>query len=145
MTISPSPTCTTMFRAISEIAVAINVASVRVKPSRSASVRASARAGTRSASEAMRTRTSSPAIPAVPLCELVEHCDRLVEVEGSAKRLEVEVEVHHCDRDVGLDADDHGFGPPQPGGDRDRAERARDERVDDVHRADVDDDPTRAN
>ena len=57
------------------------------------------------------------------------------------ERLEVQVELHHRDRHVGLDADDHGLGPAQPRGDGDRAERAGDEGVDDVQGADVDDEP----
>jgi hypothetical protein len=91
----------------------------------------------------MGTRISSP-IPAVPPRPSIEHRERLVEIEGRVERLEVQVELHHRDRDVGLDADDHGLRAAQPGGDGDRAERARDEGVDDVQGADVDDEPTRA-
>jgi hypothetical protein len=72
---------------------------------------------------------------------LVEHRERLVEIERRVERLEVQVELHHRDRHVGLDADDQGLGAAQPGGDGDRAERACDEGVDDVQGADVDDEP----
>lgn len=57
------------------------------------------------------------------------------------ERLEVQVELHHRDRDVGLDPDDHGLRAAEPGGDGDRAERACDEGVDDVQGSDVDDEP----
>jgi hypothetical protein len=88
----------------------------------------------------METRISS-LIPAVPPRPSVEHRKRLVEVERRVERLEVQVELHHRDRDVGLDPDDHGLCAAQPGGDGDRPERACDEGVDDVEGADVDDQP----
>src|SRR5215218_4516780 len=103
--ISPRPACTTMLRAISEIAVAIRVGSGRGKPSRSAMARPSARAVTRSASPSMRTRTSS-AILGAPLVQAIEHRQRLVEVERYAQRLEVQSELNHRERDVRRDADD---------------------------------------
>src|SRR5919202_5076914 len=141
--ISPLPTWTTMLRAISEIAVAMSVASVREKPSFVARARPSARAGTMSESEVMGTRISSP-IPGVPPRPSVEHRERLVEIEHRVERLEVQVELHHRDRDVGLDPDDHGLRPAEPGGDGDRPKRACDEGVDDVPGADVDDEPAYA-
>src|SRR5688572_33406541 len=98
-----------MLRAISDTAVAISVASVREKPSRRASARASARAGTRSESEAISTTTSS-VIDAAWVGKVIEHDDRLVEVEGCMEWGEVEVEVGHRDGDVGLDADDDRLG-----------------------------------
>jgi hypothetical protein len=88
----------------------------------------------------MATRISSP-IPGVPPHPSVEHRERLVEIERRMEWLEVQVELHHRDRDVGLDPDDHGFGAAQPGGDGDRPKRACDEGVDDVQSADVDDEP----
>jgi hypothetical protein len=88
----------------------------------------------------MGTRISSP-IPAVPPRPLVEDRECLVEVERRVERLEVQVELHHRDRHVGLDADDHGRCAAEPRGDCDRAERAGDEGVDDVQGADVDDEP----
>src|ERR671936_416614 len=80
--------------AISEIAVAMSVASVRENPSCVASARPSARAGTRSESEPIGTRISSP-ILGVPLHSPIEHRERLVEVERGMERLEVQVELHH--------------------------------------------------
>ena len=78
-TISPRPTCTTMLRATSEIAVAIRVGSGRGKPSRSAIARPSARAVTRSASALMATRTSS-SILCVPPSQAIEQRLRRVQV-----------------------------------------------------------------
>jgi hypothetical protein len=91
----------------------------------------------------MGTRISSP-IPGVPPRPSVEHRERLVEIERRVERLEVQVELHHRDRDVGLDPDDQGLCAAQPGGDGDGAERACDEGVDDVEGADVDDEPAYA-
>src|SRR5829696_2347501 len=135
-TISPCPTCTTMFRAISEIAVAINVASVRLNPSWSASARAWARAETRSSSAP--TRTSS-GIRWPSLDEAVEGPDSVVQIECGPQRLEVEAELDHRDRHVGLDADDHRLGSPHERRLGDRAQGPSDEGVDDVHGGHIDD------
>jgi hypothetical protein len=91
----------------------------------------------------MRTRISSP-IPGVPPRPSIEHRERLVEIERRVEWLEVQVELHHRDRDVGLDPDDQGLRPAQPGRDGDGAERACHEGVDDVQGADVDDEPADA-
>src|SRR3954451_15593636 len=120
---SPAPACTRMLRPISEIAVAISVASVREKPSRPASARPSPRATTMSASTAIGTVTSS-AIAAVPPRVAVEQGQRLLQVERRLQRLEVEAELLHGHRDVGLDADDDGHGAAQARGSRDGPERA---------------------
>jgi hypothetical protein len=93
-----------------------------------------------SESESMGTRTSSP-ILGIPPRPSVEHRERLVEVERRVERLEVQVELHHRDRHVGLDSDDQCLCAAEPGGNCDRAERAGDEGVDDVQRPDVDDEP----
>src|SRR5918995_4891284 len=132
-----------MFRAISEIAVAISVASVRLKPSRSASARACARAGTRSSSARMSTCTSS-GIRRPSLDEAVEDPDRLVQVERGPQRLEVEAELDHGDCYIRLDADDHGLGPAHERCVRDGAQCPSDEGIDDVEGADVDDQTTSA-
>jgi hypothetical protein len=88
----------------------------------------------------MGTRISSP-ILGVPPHPSFEHRERLVEIERRVEGREVQLELHHRDRDVGLDPDDDGRRAAQPGGDRDRAERAGDEGVDDVQGPDVDDEP----
>src|ERR1041385_9042183 len=120
-----------MLRAISEIAVAMSVESVREKPSFAASSRPWARAGTMSESESIGTRTSSPILGGPPRPS-VEHREGLVEIERGVERLEVQVELHHRDRNVGLDADDQGLCAAQPCAYGDRPERACDEGVDDV-------------
>jgi hypothetical protein len=93
-----------------------------------------------SESESIGTRTSSPILGGPPRPS-VEHREGLVEIERGVERLEVQVELHHRDRNVGLDADDQGLCAAQPRGDGDRPERACDEGVDDVQGADVDDEP----
>src|SRR5215204_52072 len=127
-----------MFRAISETAVAIRVASVRENPRRRASARASARAGTRSSFASMVTRTSSTRRRSL------ESIERLVQVECGAERVEVEPEMNHRDRDLRLDADDDRLGAAKTRGDRDVAQRARRERIDHVESRHVDHDPAEA-
>src|SRR3954471_23289677 len=139
---SPAPAWMRMLRPISDIAVAIKGASVREKPSRPASARPSPRATTMSASTAIGTVTSS-AIAAVPPRVAVEQGQRLLQVERRLQRLEVEAELHHRNRDVGLDADDDGHGAAQARGSRDVPKRASHERVDDVEGRHVDDDALR--
>src|SRR5215207_7021740 len=134
----PVPAWTMMLRATSEMAVAINVASVREKPSRSASARACARAGTMSVSLAMSTVTSSFMLAGSPV-PVIQQSDRPFQVEGGAKGGEVKVELHHGDGDIGLDADDDGGGASQPCGDGDGPQRAGDEGVDDVEGGDIHD------
>src|SRR5215207_1940675 len=143
ITISPRPTWLTMLRAISETAVAMRVASVGENPRSSASARASARAGTMSASDAIGTRASSPILGSLRR-EAGERVEALVEIEGGHEGMEIEIEVDHRDRHVGLDPDDHGGRAPQARGRGEGAERSRDEGVDDVQRADVDDQPATA-
>src|SRR5919204_838262 len=99
-----------MFRAISEMAVAISVASVREKPRWSASARPSARAGSMSESAAIGTRISVSIAAPRPV---VEQGKPFFEVESGAEWLEVHVELHHRDRDVRADADDHRLGAAQ--------------------------------
>ena len=57
---------------------------------------------------------------------------------------EVQAELHHRDRHVGLDPDDHGLRAAQPRRQDDRAQRPRDKGVDDVERGYIDDDPASA-
>src|ERR687894_186883 len=143
MTISPWPTCITMLRASSEIAVAMSVGSGRENPSRCASARPSARAVTRSASAAISTRIS-PLSVAMASRPAVEQGQGLVQVQGGPQRLHVEPELDHGDGDVRLDAYEHGLRSAQPGGDRDLAQRPRHEGVDDLQRRDVHDEAAAA-
>src|SRR5215208_7589315 len=139
MTISPPSACTTMFRATSEIAVATSVASVREKPRRAASARPSARAATMSSSDAIATCASS-AILIDSSSRIPQHREAFLEVERGVQRVETQLELDHRDGDVGLDPDENRLGAAQPRGKRDRPQRSRDERVDDVERGDVDHD-----
>ena len=85
----------------------------------------------------MRTRTSS-AILGAPLVAAIEHRQRLVEVERDPQRVEVQPELHHRDRDLRRNADDDRLGAAQSRREDDRAQRSRDEGVDDVESTDVD-------
>src|SRR5919198_1989410 len=143
MTISPWPAWTTMLRATSEIAVATSVASVLEKPSCAATARPSARASTMSSSDAIATRVSA-AIAGARSPRAFQDLEPLLEVEGGLERLEVQLELHYRHRNVRLDADDHRSGSTQARRQRDRPQRARDERIDDVQRRDIDDDPAGA-
>src|ERR671916_124331 len=132
-----------MFRPISEIAVAINVASVCENPRSSASARPLARAMTRSSSVARGNPTSS-AIADTYRGHAVEQRDRLVEVEGGGQRLQVEVEVDHRNGNVGTNADDDRRSAPELRRYGDRPKRPRQERVDHVERRHVDHDSPRS-
>lgn len=86
--ISPRPACTKMFRAISEMAVAIKVASVREKPRSSANLLLLARASTMSWSDWMETTTSSPILWG-PLSPLIEKRECLIDVQSRADRVQI--------------------------------------------------------
>src|SRR4051795_8677838 len=133
----PLPSCTTrsvtsprvayvvMLRATSEIAVASSVWSVELSSSSPASSRARWRAVTTSASDSIAIRLSAATVER--LLELVlEERQPLLEVEGRLDVLELHAQLHHRERDLGLDADDHGLGPAQARHVRDPAQRARD-------------------
>src|SRR5215208_5581910 len=137
---SPSPAYVVMLRATSEIAVASSVRSVLENPSPAPIVRASWRAVTTSASVRIATRTSSATGVRLPIELPLEEGQALLEVERRVDVLEVHPELHHRERDLGLDPDDHRLGAAKPGHVRDPAQRARDERVHHVERRDVDDD-----
>src|SRR4051812_9408331 len=132
-----------MLRATSEIAVASSVWSVELRSSSPASSRARWRAVTTSASDSIAIRLS--ASTGERLLELgLEQRKPLFEVEGGLDVLELHPELHHRECDLGLDAHDHRLRPPQARHVRDATQGARHERVHDVERGDVDDDPARA-
>src|SRR4051794_36354047 len=132
-----------MLRATSEIAVASRVWSVELSSSSLASSRARWRAVTTSASDSMAIRLS--ASTGERLLELgLQQRQPLFEVQGGLDVLELHPELDHGEGHLGLDADDHRLGAAQPRHVRDPAQGARDERVHDVERGDVDDDPARA-
>src|SRR3954471_11918115 len=102
-----------MLRATSEIAVASSVWSVELSSSSAASSRARWRAVTTSASDSIAIRLSASTVER--LLELgAEQRQPLLEVEGGLDVLELHPELHHRERDLGLDADDHGLRPAQP-------------------------------
>src|SRR3954452_20595427 len=131
-----------MLRATSEIAVASSVWSVLVSSSSAASSRARWRAVTTSESDSIAMRSSGATVPG-PFLGLQQR-KTLFEVEGRLDVLEVHPELHHRERDLGLDAHDHGLGAAQPRHHRDRPQRAGYEGVHHVERGDVHDDPARA-
>src|SRR5919197_4627209 len=103
-----------MLRATSEIAVAISVRSVAENATCEASERPSARAVTTSASELIGTRTSAFTVARL-LSQPSEQGQALLEVQGCVDAFEVEPELDHGERHLGLDADDHGLRDPEPG------------------------------
>src|SRR5919198_669423 len=132
-----------MLRATSEIAVTISVRSVLEKPSCDESFRPFSRAATTSASDLTLTRTSSLTVARLLRMRIQER-QSLLEVESRVHVLETHAELHHRERHLGLDPYDHRLGASQPGHVRDAPQRPRGERVHDVQRRDVDDDPARA-
>src|SRR5919107_1672698 len=121
-----------MLRATSEMAVARSVRSVLDKPSSEPIARASCRAVTTSASVRIATRTSSATDVRLPVELAPEEREALLEVERRVYVLEVHPQLHHRERDLGLDPDDHRLGAAQPRHVGDPAQRARDEGVHDV-------------
>src|SRR6059058_5134666 len=130
-----------MFRASSEIAVAIRVASVPENPIAAASRRPFCLASTRSASAAIRIRPSSSTAPALP--HPVEEGQPFLEVERGVDPLEAQSELHDGERDVWPDPHDDRVGSPELRGNRDAVEGPGTERVDHVQPADVEDHPAR--
>ena len=70
----------------------------------------------------------------------MEEIQTFLQVQGGGDRSGAHAELHHRERDVGLDADDDGVRAAQAGHLGDAAQRVETERVDDVQRGDVDDD-----
>src|SRR5712692_6324540 len=118
--ISPVLAYSRMLRASSEIAVAITVKSLPLKPKREASARPSWRAATMSAADRMGTvittdrPMSSPGAASSPLgmrsaglLHLIEVSEPLLEVEGGGNVLKGEAELDHRKGYFGLDSHDH--------------------------------------
>src|SRR5947207_1517233 len=142
--ISPRLAYMRMLRAISEMAAAMTVWSPLENPASAASSRPFCRALTTSTSDVIGTSSSSAtgapslfveALPALP----IQKGEPLFEVERGRDALERQAELHHREGDLGLDADDHRFGPAQPRHVRDVPQRADGEGVHDVERRHVDD------
>src|SRR5687768_10714680 len=103
-----------MLRATSEIAVARSVWSVLVSSSSEAIARARCLAMTTSASDSIWiTDSCSSATVAGLLPGPRQQCESFLEVEGGEHVLEGHTELHHRERDLRLDADDHRVCPTQ--------------------------------
>src|SRR5918994_5577749 len=133
-----------MLRATSEMAVASRVWSVLVRSTFPASSRARWRAVTTSLSDSIKIRSSGSGGTVGRSLLRLEQREPLLEVERGLYVLEVHAELHHRERDLRLDADDHGLRAPQSRHHRDAAQGAGYEGVHDVERRDVDDDAPRA-
>src|SRR5438552_9339223 len=127
-----------MFRATSEMAVAISVASVGEKPISVASSRPRWRARTRSVSDSMITRISPDAAIRLPPSD--EQSQALFQVQGRVHSLQAEPQLDDGERHLGPDPDDDRVGPAKLRGDGDGVQRPGHERVDDVQAAHVQDD-----
>src|SRR6059058_1237393 len=150
MAISPRLAYIRMLRAISEMAAAITVWSPLENPASAARSRPRCRAVTTSTSAAMGISKSSPTVDASRSAALdselgldVEERQAFLQVEGGRHALERQPELHHRERDLGLDAHDHRFRTTQPRHVRDVAQRANGERIHHVERRDVHDDSAR--
>src|ERR671927_1557126 len=121
-----------MLRATSEIAVASSVWSVELNCSEAASSRARWRAVTTSASDSIGIRVSWSSATRARLLPGLQQREALLEVQGGLDVLEAHAELDHRERDLRLDAHDHGLGAAEAGHLRDAAQRARHEGVHDV-------------
>src|SRR5918994_3835683 len=104
-----------MLRATSEIAVASSVWSVLVRSTFAASSRARWRAVTTSLSDSIAIRSSGSGGTVARTLLRLEQREALFEVQRRLDVLEVHPQLHHRERDLGLDADDHGLGAAQAG------------------------------
>src|SRR6059036_3152023 len=122
-----------MLRAISEIAAEITVASPCEKPISSASARPSWRAATMSRSASIAMRRLAPTGPA-RRCMLIQEQEAFLEIERRRDGGEREAELHHRERHLGLDPDDHRLRTAELDHVRQRADRADRERIHHVER-----------
>src|SRR3954465_13359535 len=126
-----------MLRATSEMAVASSVWSVELRSSSCASARARGGAVTTSGSDSIAIRLSASTVERLlELC--LEQRQPLLEVQGGLDVLELHAELDHREGDLGLDPHDHRLCSAQAGHVGDAPQGARDERVHDVERRDVD-------
>src|SRR5258707_11678004 len=112
--ISPFLAYIRMLRAISEMAAVMTVCSPLENPATAANARPCCLASTTSTSAAIGSRSSSPTV-ARPLELVVEaalfgaaiqESETFLEVEHRGDAPERQTELHHGERDVGLDAHD---------------------------------------
>src|SRR5712691_3357174 len=133
-----------MFLANSEMAVATTARSVEGKPQCDASSRPFWRAETMSASEFICTRTSSAMsanLMVVALHLAVKVREALLQVQRGRHALQREPQLDHRERHLRLDPHDDGLRAAQPDHVGDVAQGTGRERIDDVERRDVHDDP----
>src|SRR5919108_6382345 len=127
-----------MFRASSEIAVAIRAWSLSPKPSSAASWRPLRLASTTSTSLTIGTRSSSHTRTSIH--QLVpDDFQAVVQVECGAHLREEKAKLHHRERHRRLNADDDRLGAFQPDRPGDVLQRPSGKGVDDVEPAHVDD------
>src|ERR1700761_2886443 len=102
-----------MFRAISEIAVAIIVTSVSENPRSSASWCPALRAATMSSELSIATTISRATVAsdrrcAAPQLAAIEQREALLEVQRGVHVVERQPQLDHRERHLGLQAHDHG-------------------------------------
>src|SRR5882724_9117202 len=123
------------------MAVATSVASLEDNPSCSAIALPSRRAITRSMSDDIGTRISfsrskdTLVLPGL----LVQVREALLEIKGGGNVLQREPELHHRERDFGLNSHDDGLRAAQPDHVGKVAQSPRGERIEDINGGNVDD------
>src|ERR1019366_1576988 len=128
----------TIFRVISEIAVAISTRSVPVNPTCFASWRLFSRAATISASPSIGMVIAS-SVTLAALSNIASHeLDTVLQIMRGRDSVQYQAEFDHRDRHRGLDPHYHHFRAAQPGVLGDVEQRAGGERVQHVHGLDVD-------
>src|SRR5437879_8911008 len=126
-----------MFRAISEIAVAIMVTSVSVNPRSMARSWPALRAATMSSGLWIST-TISPSTVAPDRRFAIQQGKALFEVQRGVHVVERQPQLHHGERHLWLQTHDHGVRAAQPGHVRDGPQRSGGERIHDIDCGDVD-------
>src|ERR1700756_4060748 len=132
-----------MFRATSEIAVAIKVRSLPTNPAFAANSRPSCGAVTMSAWRWTATHISTAKVAALRGC-VAQNLKALLQIQRGGHALEGQPKLDQGDRHLRLDAHDHRPGATQTRRGGNSAERARREGIHHVQRADVDDHAARA-
>src|SRR5574341_167862 len=143
-TISPSPAYWRMLRAASEMAVAMKICSLLVKPISAASARPSCLAVTISASLLIGRTASSSSMPAAAFCLLVQIDQPLFQVKGRRRIFQRDPKLDHIKGNIRLDAYDDRFRAAQSKHLDDSPQGADRERVDHVEHSDIDHDTQRA-
>src|ERR1043166_6552606 len=113
--ISPRCAYTTMLRAISEMAVAMMVRSLPVKPIWAARSRPFCRAATISLSRSTVMWATSCVMGCI-VNPGAQHFHAFLEIDRGGDAVERQPELDHRKGDVGLNPDDHGLGAAQPRG-----------------------------